>query len=288
MRELDLEEKAQGQEKRRKPKPVVVGVLTKALRIFELLQGVPSGVSLKEISERTGIHTSTAYRLLAHLEREGYLLRDGAGNYYFGMKLLLLGGSVNRHAALRETAGSILRELSKSTGETVNLAVLDNNAVLYLDVVESHHVFRLVSSIGMRRPLYSTALGKALTAFLPAEELERVLASLDFESWTPQTITSLAEFRRELHIVRQQAFAVDDEEAVLGARCIGAPILDFKQAAVAAVSVAGPATRVTQEKIPIFAAAVTDACRVISARMGLLQSGAPNAPPLVHSAPSGA
>ena len=134
-----------GRAKRRRK--VVVGVLAKALRIVDLVQASPSRLNLKKISERTGINTSTAYRILAHLERERYLARDQAGTYTLGMKLLLIGARARRGMGLRETAGPILRELALATEETVNLAVLDQGTVLYLDVVESHHAFRLVSSV---------------------------------------------------------------------------------------------------------------------------------------------
>ncbi len=255
--------------KTERPRPVAVGVLTKVLHILEALQASPSGLNLKKISERTGINASTAYRLLTHLEREGYLIRDHWRNYTFGMKLLLLGPHANRETNLREMASPVLRELSKSTGETVNLGVPDQGTVLYLDVVESHHEFRLVSRIGMRRPLYSTALGKALAAFLPAEERESELASLTYESLTPKTVVSPADFRRELEMIRRQGFSVDNEETVLGARCIAAPILNARQEALAAISVAGPTTRISEDKIRIFAASVMEASRLISARMGL-------------------
>jgi IclR family KDG regulon transcriptional repressor len=146
--------------------------------------------------------------------------------------------------------------------------VLDGGMILYLDVLESPHEFRLVSRIGMRRPLYSTALGKALVAFLPEEERERVLDSLRFQLLTAHTISSLAELREELERTRREGYSIDDQENFLGARCIGAPILNWRQEALGSISIAGPVARISRDKIPVFAAAVRDAAQKISIRVG--------------------
>jgi len=252
----------------RNPKSADVGVLTKVLKILDVLQNSPSGADLRQISREAAINKSTAYRFLAHLERAGYLLRDGAGVYMIGIKLFQLGARVNAQSLLQKTSQPVLRELWKTTGETVNLAVLDGGAVLYIAVLESPHEFRLVSTVGMRRPLYSTALGKTLTAFLPPEERQALLGSISFKASTSHTITTLVEFEEELGRVRQLGYAVDNEEAVLGARCIAAPVLNSNRETVAAISVASPSTRLGLDKVPLFAAAVREAARAISERMG--------------------
>ncbi len=253
-------------------KPITVGVLTKVVRIFEALRCSPSGMNLTGICKQTGLNKSTAYRFLSHLEWEGYLNRDEAGSYTLGMKLFLMPSGSSHQTMLREVARATLRELLTATGETVNLGVLDYGMVLYLDVIESTHEFRLVSRIGMRRPLYSTALGKALAAFLPEEEREHVLNSIRFEVLTPHTITNLAELSKELETVRRQGFSLDDEESVEGARCIGAPILNWQQEAVASISIAGPVTRISRDRVPVFATAVRDAAQKISVRIGSPES----------------
>jgi Bacterial transcriptional regulator len=148
------------------------------------------------------------------------------------------------------------------------LAVFDQGTVLYVDVIESPHEFRLSSRIGTRRSLHVTALGKALAAFLPAESLENVLSSITFQPATPRTIMNLLQFRQELEKIRRQGFAVDDEEAVQGARCVSGPILNSDGEPIAAVSVSGPVTRVSPSQVPALAGAVTSAARAISAAMG--------------------
>jgi DNA-binding IclR family transcriptional regulator len=254
-----------------RPGSAPVGVISKVLLILEALQGSSAGLGLKAICDLTGIHKSTAHRFLKHLEREGYLLRTEAGAYLIGPRLSQMSARGNQGATLQAVARPILWELWKSTQETVNLAVLDQGTVLYVDVIESPHEFRLSSRVGTRRSLHVTALGKALAAFLPAEARENVLSTIAFQKSTERTIMNLLQFRQELEKIRRQGYAVDDEEAVQGARCVSAPILNSEGEPIAAVSVSGPVTRVSPNQVAGLAGAVTSAARAISAAMGLSQ-----------------
>lgn len=251
--------------------PASVGVISKVLRILEALQGSSGGLSLKAICDQTGIHKSTAHRFLKHLERERYLLRTESGAYLIGPRLSQLSARGNQEATLQAVARPILWDLWKSTQETVNLAVLDQGTVLYIDVIESPHEFRLSSRVGTRRSVHVTALGKSLVAFLPEETQRSILDSIAFQASTPRTIGSLVQFRHELEKIRRQGYAVDDEEAVQGARCVSAPILNSAGAPIAAVSVSGPVTRVTPGLVSALAGVVTSAAHAISAAMGFSQ-----------------
>jgi DNA-binding IclR family transcriptional regulator len=212
-----------------------------------------------------------------------------AGSYMLGMKLLQLGARGNYRTMLDQAAAPVLRDLWKATEETVNVGVLDNGQVLYTAVLESRHALRLVPKIGMRRPLYSTALGKALLAFAPDEEKAHLLSSLNFQALTPSTLTSLMQLKSELENVRRQGYALDKEKNVLGARCIGAPILSANGEAVAAISLSGPITRMSTEKIGMFAVAVKDAATQIAMRLGVhhLDSNRSLHEPSLVQAPAG-
>jgi DNA-binding IclR family transcriptional regulator len=253
------------------PSSAPVGVISKVLLILEALQGSSAGLGLKAICDLTGIHKSTAHRFLKHLERERYLIRTQAGAYLIGPRLSQMSTRGNQGATLQAVARPILWELWKSTQETVNLAVLDQGTVLYVDVIESPHEFRLSSRVGTRRSLHVTALGKALAAFLPAEAQENILSTIIFHPATPRTIMNLLQFRQELEKIRRQGYAVDDEEAVQGARCVSAPILNSDREPIAAVSISGPVTRVSPNQVAMLAGAVTSAARAISAAMGFSQ-----------------
>jgi DNA-binding IclR family transcriptional regulator len=252
----------------RESKAAPVGVVTKVLRILEALHASPAGLQLKDVANETGLNKSTAYRFLAHLEHEAYVFRDVSGAYAIGVKLARLGSGVSYQATLCKIARPILRQLWEATGETVNMAVIDGNEVLYLEVIESSHTFRLVSQIGIRRPLYCTSLGKVMLAFTPDQQQEHLLSGLSFEPFTPYTARSPAQLRKEFALILQRGYSIDDEEAYLGSRCIGAPVFDGSRQVTAAVSVSGPVTRVAREKIPIVAREVKKAAAAISKSLG--------------------
>jgi IclR family acetate operon transcriptional repressor len=155
----------------------------------------------------------------------------------------------------------------------VNLGVLDQGTVLYVDVMVSQHEFRLVSCVGTRRPLHVAALGKVLTAFLPTSEYERVLKGIVFQRVTPKTIANLGQLRAELDKVRHQGYAVDNEEALLGCRCVSAPILNNDKVAIGALSVSGPATRMGLTQVIALARDVKTAANAVSLAMGFSLRG---------------
>jgi DNA-binding IclR family transcriptional regulator len=253
----------------KKSKSAPVGVIGKVLRIIELLDQTPAGLQLKDVAAKTGINKSTVHRFVSHLEAEAYLFRDGAGTYMLGPKLVRLGSGVNFQATLANICHPTLEKLREITDETVNLAVLDGASVLYLDVLESLHTFRLVSQVGMRRALYCTSLGKAILANIDDERAqEEILSSIQFNPDTGRTFSSVARLKKDLVLTRAQGYSLDDEEAVVGARCIGAAIYGPDGKVLGAISVSGPVSRVSKERLPFFSAEITKAAREISWRLG--------------------
>ena len=136
----------------------------------------------------------------------------------------------------------------------------------------------LSSRVGTRRSVQETALGKALTAFLPASEYERVLRGVVFQRMTAMTITNMIQLRVELDKVRRQGYAVDNEEALLGCRCVSAPILNNDKVAVAALSISGPVTRVSPTQVPVFAGLLKTAADSVSTTMGFTSRRHPGNP----------
>ena len=250
-----------------------VGVISKVLLILEALHSSSVGLGLKAICDSTGINKSTAHRFLEHLKREGYLLRTEVGTYLIGPRLTQMSSCASRSATLQAVARPVLLDLWRSTQETVNLGVLDQGTVLYIDIMESQHEFRLVSRIGTRRSPHVAALGKVLTAFLPPSEYERALSGIVFQRATPKTIGNLAQLRTELEKVRRLGYAVDNEEALLGCRCISAPILNSDKVAIGALSVSGPVTRLGLTEVPSLAKEVKAAAKAVSLEMGFSPQG---------------
>src|SRR5262249_59973526 len=251
----------------RQSKSAPVGVVGKVLRILEALDASPNGLQLREISQQTRVNKSTAHRLVANLKNEAYLFRDAVGAYIIGPKLARLGAGIAFHATLRRIARPVLNALSSETKETVNLGIVDGHGVLYLDVIESPHSFRMASRPGMRRPLNCTALGKALLAFLPDEQCEEIYSGLIFDRITPHTIPDLSRLKKDLARIAHRGYSIDDQEVELGARCVAAPIVDGNGRVVAALSISGPTTRVSRERVPAFAQAIKKAARLISTQL---------------------
>jgi DNA-binding IclR family transcriptional regulator len=241
--------------------------VAKVLRILEALRDAPSGLQLREVAKQTAVNKSTAHRFLAHLEGAGYLYRDNAGAYVIGPKLARLGTGFSYDVTLRKISRPVLQQVRETTGETANLAILDGHYVLYVDVIESSHTFRLASEIGSRRSLHCTSLGKAMAAFLPPPDLQDLLTSIKLERQTPKTIVERRKLEKELARIRQRGYAIDDEEAVLGARCVASPILDANGKVVAAISVSGPVTRITNRQISTLARLLKEAAASISKRL---------------------
>jgi DNA-binding IclR family transcriptional regulator len=252
----------------RKSNAAPVGVLTKVLSIFDLLDRSQDGLQLRVIAEQTKLNKSTAYRFLAHLENAGYLVRDSAGAYLLGPRLVHLGSGSTYQLTIRKVSRPILEALWRETGETVNLAVLDGKEILYLDVIESPHNFRLVSQIGMRRPLHCTALGKAILASQSTSFRDELLSGTRFEKLTPHSITRPAEVVAELGRIQRRGYALDDEEVELGARCVAAPVLDSSGFVAAGVSISGPTTRMSRTRTSQIADSVKKAALEISRHLG--------------------
>lgn len=219
-----------------------VPVVRSTFRILEeLAQSEPQG--LKEITQKTGIAKSTVFRILNTLAQIGYVIRDANRDYRISP---VLGRLVNEEAfneELRRLSLPLMLELRDRYGETVNLGVQQFDKVTYIEVVPSEFALRLQESRGASVPAHASALGKAILAFSPPAVVEQLLRHHQFESITPNTITSSDDLLAEIKRVRSAGFAVDRGEGSLLAVCIGAPILDGHGNAVAAMSISGPASR---------------------------------------------
>ena len=211
-------------------------------RAFRLLEAFGDGtpeLTLEELAGRSGLSRSTAHRLAGQLVAAGALERSRRG-WRLGTRMFELGQLVTREQRLRERAFAYMQDLYAVTGETVQLAVLDSGAVLYVEIISGHHKVATPSRRGGRMPAYCTALGKALLAF--SEDCGRGFldSAQTFAARTPHTIVDVARLREELRGVFAEQLAYDWEEAALGLTCVAAPILNQAGTAAAALSVSMP------------------------------------------------
>jgi DNA-binding IclR family transcriptional regulator len=239
------------------------------MAILDELAGGGGDLSLFELSERLDLHKSTIHRLLMVLERLRLVERHGeSGKFGLGLKLFELGSKASGRLGLGERARPHLERLAATAGETAHLCVLDDGEVLYLAKVEPSRTVRVPSSIGQRNPVHCTAVGKALLAFLPDDEVDALIRRRGLKAYTRSTIVTPPLLRRALRVIRERGYAVDDEEIEEGLRCVGAPVRDHSGRVVASVSVAGPAFRLTRNQIPSVARLVMKAARELSAELG--------------------
>jgi IclR family acetate operon transcriptional repressor len=224
-----------------------VQAVERAFDVLELLAtGDGEGMGVSDLARGTGLPVATIHRLLATLVARGYAVQQtGSRRYTLGSMLVGLGASAGRR--LGAFARPWLAEIVEVSGETANLAVLEGDAVVYVSQVPSQrHTVRMFTEVGRRLAPHSTAVGKALLAFRPRPEVERIVARTGLPPRTPRTITSRAAFLAALDEVTAQGWAVDDEEQELGVRCLAVPVLADGVPA-AALSVSGPSGRLDAE-----------------------------------------
>jgi len=239
----------------------VVDAVAKALDLLEVFDG-SDGLSLNEISGRVGLNKSRTFRLLHTLAERGYVERSADGTQYtLGIKLFELSVHVRRD--IKDIARPLMLELRERFNEMVNLSVLDEGNVLYLQIVESARPFRMSATVGCRMTACQTSMGKAMLAFLGADDSRSpyffYLAKLPRQR--------LQAVRRELELARRRGYAVDNEENEPGVACIGAPVLDESGRAIAAMSVSGPKHRILEAESKI-ASALISACKGLSKKLG--------------------
>lgn len=220
-----------------------VRALDRALAILDAFKPQQSHLALAELTVKTGLPKATVFRLANTLVSRGYLERVGDG-YEVGLRCFSLGNVFRDGVDLRTRALPHLIRLRDETGETVQLAVLSGENIVYIErVFSTNAVAYTRSKVGAVLPAYCTGLGKALLAHEPPAAVEEFLKRVTFERLTTSTITSPERFRAELQATRRRGFGVDDQEREYDVRCIAAPIFDHSSRAVAAISVSVPAER---------------------------------------------
>lgn len=220
----------------------------RVLDLVETLSTVPQGMALSDLAAATGLHISTAHRLVGALVERGYACKDlESGKYRLTLRLFEVGSQVSGVLSLLETARPMLDDLASFCNEVVHLAEWDGSDMVYLYKVEpARPMVRMGSYVGCRNPMYCTGVGKAVLAFLPDEEVDRIWKSSEICTYTEKTITDLDSMRTCLAEIRQRGYAIDDEEHESGVRCIAVPIFNWAKHAVAAASVAAPAARMDE------------------------------------------
>ncbi|TCM99730.1 IclR family transcriptional regulator [Paenibacillus sp. BK033] len=249
----------------------IIQSLDRALSILDLFDERNRELKITEISARMQLHKSTVHSLLKTLQMHRYIEQDAeSGKYRLGIRLLEKGQLLLQGFDIREIARPHLQQLSQETGQTAHLVVLDGSEGVYIDKVEGAKAAIRYSRIGKRVPLHSSAVGKVLAAFMPASELNRILAAYHYHVQTPHTITNEADLRAELERVRAKGVGYDREENEPGVRCTAAPVYDHSGQVSAAVSISTMVSTVNDEEFAAFSELVARTADNISRGLGRL------------------
>ena len=242
-------------------------------RVFDILEAFGhsgSKLGVTELGNLTGLHKSTVYRFLSALEVRGYVVREvETGKYSLGYRILELSKHVLDKLEIRQQAKLHLENLVQQCGETVYLVALESGETVYIDRVEGTKNLRLRSNIGSRGYAHSSASGKILLSEMPSRDLQKIVEEKGLIALTNSTITDFDDLVQALLTVREQGFAFDDIENEEDVRCIAAPIRDFRGKIIAAVSISGPSTRMTLERLKNeLRNMIVDTANQISINMG--------------------
>ncbi|MBN1993855.1 MAG: IclR family transcriptional regulator [Anaerolineae bacterium] len=242
----------------------------KALDVLECIALANQPLSAAKVAKLCHLSRPTAYRLICTLATRGYVAQEDDTRYRLGMQVLSLSQNVLESLDLPELARPYLRHLSDTTHETAYLSILDNDEILYIGKAESSQSVRTHAKLGSRNLLHCTAMGKAILAFLPPAEQTQLLEGIELIKFTRMTITNKTDLIKELAKVRMQKYALDNEECEEDIRCVGAPVFDQNGRPFAAISVSGPAYRVTASRVRELSLLVIDTANAISSRLGYI------------------
>ena len=242
--------------------------LTRGLALLEFLASTPGGATLTALAAALRLPAPTAHRLLAALEDADYVQAGEDGRYRVGVRAYRVGSAFLEHRNLVAEAIPRLERLMESSGETANLAVIENGAAVFVAQVPCRELMRMNARLGARAPLHASGVGKAMLAAMPARDADEVLGRAALARYTEHTLVSRAALADALAQAASRGYSVDDEEHAAGLRCVASAITDENGRPWAAVSIAGPTSRLTAERIAALGEMVRAAARDITAALG--------------------
>jgi IclR family acetate operon transcriptional repressor len=243
--------------------------LTRALTLLERLSETPGGMSLTDLSYQLGMPTATVHRLLNTFEELDFVEQDAEqGLWFVGLKAFTVGNAFLGRRDFVASARPHMHDLVEQCGETANLGVIEDGEVVFISQVESREVMRMIARLGSRSPIHASGVGKALLAYLPEQQVARILKQRGLARFTERSIDSPARLREELEKVRRLGYALDDEEHAIGLRCVASAIFDQNGQPLAAISLSGPTARVTDERLGELGIAVRQTADQITQALG--------------------
>lgn len=251
------------------PRSDSVQSLVRALGIINQLAETDEGMTLSRIAQRVDLAPSTVHRLLTTLEQERYVRFDADRRLWsVGVQTFVAGGAFLQSRSLIAVARPYMRALMEECGESVNLAIEDDCEAIYVHQVERRSTMRPPARAGARVPLHCSGVGKALLSAMSEKHLENALPGEGMPRLTANTIVSRSMLRDDVAQARERGFAVDDEEHAVGLRCVATPVFDEFGEAMAALSISGPTTCISPDRISHLADLARRKANEITARLG--------------------
>src|SRR6202158_1646540 len=251
------------------PRDGGVQSVDRALLIIETLAEDDEGYRLSDLSVRTGLSTSTVHRLLATLERRRFVQFDRYGSkWHIGAQSFAVGATFARRRNFVAQAMPYLRKLRDQTRETANLAVVDDEFIIVLNRMESREIMPWFPKVGGRVAMVASGVGKAVLATYSDEDVNAIIRRQGMPRLTEKSIVRPGELFRELQAIRRQGYAVDDEEARMGLRCVAAVVYEECGEPLAAISVSGMTSRVTDDRLPALGTVVREVAAEVTAALG--------------------
>lgn len=224
--------------------------VSNALDILEAFIGEEAELGVTELGKKLELHKNNVFRLLATLELKGYIEQNRmTGNYRLGLKPLELGKAFQRHCGLTSHSKEILKSLVTACNETASIGVFRGGKVIYIDVEETSKSVRVVSRLGAVLPAYCTSIGKVLLASKSQEEIHTYFRETPLQQDTMKTLIDPRTLIHQLEQIRQQGYAIDNEEFEESVKCIAVPVQDYSRSVVAGLSISGPAYRLPDKRI---------------------------------------
>ncbi|MEY8713254.1 transcriptional repressor IclR [Mangrovibacter phragmitis] len=245
--------------------------LTRGLKLLEWIAESGSNVALTELAQQAGLPNSTTHRLLTTLQQQGFVRQVGElGHWAIGAHAFIVGSSFLQSRNLLAIVHPELRKLMEASGETVNLAVLDmsDHQAIIIDQVQCTQLMRMSAPIGGKLPMHASGAGKAFLANLNEDQVSGLLHRQGLHAYTPATLTSPLLLKEDLLQIRKRGYSFDDEEHALGLRCIASCLYDEHKEPFAAISISGPISRITDDRVTELGAMVIKATRELTLAWG--------------------
>lgn len=245
--------------------------LTRGLKLLEYISESDGNVALTDLAQQAGLPNSTTHRLLTTMQQQGFVRQVGdLGLWTMGAHAFIVGSSFLQSRNLLAMVHPMLRRLMDESGETVNLAVLDHSdyQAIIIDQVQCTALMRMSAPIGGKLPMHASGAGKAFLSTLPDNQLVQLLHKKGLHAYTQHTRTNPTSLKENLALIRKQGYSFDDEEHALGLRCIAACLFDEHHEAFAAISISGPISRITDDRVTELGALVIHAAKEITQSYG--------------------